>query len=92
MSDYPKWESMPACAGTDTEMWFCEDDETGYREKSLIQRICASCEVKEQCLNYSLHHSVHGFWAGTTPRERMRLRKERNIISTPIYSAWDLDE
>jgi hypothetical protein len=31
-----------------------------------------------------------GYWAGTTPRERQQLRKKLNIISTPIYSAWDI--
>ena len=90
MSDYPKWESTPACAGTNTELWFNEDDEPGYREKNLLQRICASCEVKNQCLEYSLKHSVMGYWAGTTPRERQRLRKQLGIVSEPIYSAWDI--
>lgn len=90
MSDYPKWESTPACAGTDTELWFNEDDEPGYREKTLLQRICASCEVRNQCLEYSLKHSVMGYWAGTTPRERQRLRKQLGIVSEPIYSAWDI--
>jgi len=90
MSDYPKWESTPACAGTDTELWFNEDDEPGYREKNLLQRICASCEVRNQCLEYSLKHRVMGYWAGTTPRERQRLRKKLGIVSEPIYSAWDI--
>ena len=90
MSDYPKWESTPACAGTDTELWFNEDDEPGYREKNLLQRICASCEVRNQCLEYSLKHSVMGYWAGTTPRERQRLRKQLGIVSEPIYSGWDI--
>jgi WhiB family redox-sensing transcriptional regulator len=90
MSDYPKWKSTPACAGTDTELWFNEDDEPGYREKILLQRICASCEVRNQCLEYSLKHSVMGYWAGTTPRERQRLRKQLGIVSEPIYHAWDI--
>jgi WhiB family redox-sensing transcriptional regulator len=90
MTDYPKWESTPACSGTDTELWFNEDDEPGYREKLLLQRICSGCEVKNQCLDYALRHSVMGYWAGTTPRERQQLRKKLNIISTPIYSAWDI--
>ncbi len=90
MSDYPKWESTPACAGTDTELWFNEDDEPGYREKNLLQRICASCEVRNQCLEYSLKHSVMRYWAGTTPRERQRLREQLGIVSEPIYSAWDI--
>ena len=90
MTDYPKWESTPACAGTDTELWFNKDDEPSYSEKNLLQRICASCEVRNQCLEYSLKHSVIGYWAGTTPRERQRLRKQLGIVSEPIYLAWDI--
>jgi WhiB family redox-sensing transcriptional regulator len=90
MTNYPKWESTPACAGTDTELWFNKDDEPSYSEKNLLQRICASCEVRNQCLEYSLKHSVMGYWAGTTPRERQRLRKQLGIVSEPIYIAWDI--
>jgi WhiB family redox-sensing transcriptional regulator len=91
MNDYPKFiGGTPACASTDPEMWFTEDDEPGYREKNLLQRICASCEVRQECLDYALRHSVHGYWAGTTPRERQRMRVKMGIVSTPIYLAWDI--
>jgi WhiB family redox-sensing transcriptional regulator len=90
MNDYPKWKSTPACAGTDTELWFNKDDEPTYDEKNLLKRICAGCEVRNQCLEYSLKHNVMGYWAGTTPRERQKLRKKLGIISIPIYLARDI--
>jgi WhiB family redox-sensing transcriptional regulator len=90
MNDYPKWESTPSCVGTDTELWFTKNDEPSYDEKNLLQRICAGCEVRNQCLEYSLKHNVMGYWAGTTPRERQRLRKKLGIVSEPIYLAWDI--
>jgi WhiB family redox-sensing transcriptional regulator len=90
MTDYPKWKSTPACAGTNTELWFSENEKAGYDEKNLLKRICAGCEVRNQCLEYSLNHSVMGYWAGTTPRERQKLRKKLGIISTPIYLARDI--
>lgn len=89
---YPVWTDIPACAGTNTEMWFAEDSEPGYREAKLLQRICADCPVKQQCLQYALENTVQGYWAGTTPRYRQQLRKKFNIIPKPIGLAWDIHE
>lgn len=89
---YPEWIDIPACQGTDTEMWFCEDNEPGYREARLLERICAGCPVKNQCLQYSLENTVLGYWAGTTPRVRQQLRKKLNIIPTPVGLAWEIHE
>jgi WhiB family transcriptional regulator, redox-sensing transcriptional regulator len=91
VKDYPKFEDgTPACSETDPDMWFTEDDEPGYREKTLLKRICNGCEVKEECLQYALKHDVHGYWSNTTPKERSRMRTRLGIKSTPIYSAWDI--
>lgn len=89
---YPVWTDTPSCAGTNTEMWFAEDSEPGYREANLLKRICAECPVKQQCLEYSLHHSVQGYWAGTTPRRRTELRKLLNIVPKPVGLAWEIHE
>lgn len=89
---YPQWTDTPACAGTDTEMWFVEDNKRDYSEVNLLKRICAGCPVKQQCLEYALHNSVQGFWAGTVPRHRNRLRKKLNIIPTPVGLAWEINE
>jgi WhiB family transcriptional regulator, redox-sensing transcriptional regulator len=89
---YPQWTDTPACRGTNTEMWFAEDSEPGYREANLLKRICADCPVKQQCLEYSLHNSVQGYWAGTTPRRRTELRKLLNIVPKPVGLAWEIHE
>jgi WhiB family redox-sensing transcriptional regulator len=89
---YPQWTETPACAGTNTEMWFCEDNEPGYREANLLKRICAGCPVKQQCFDYALRNSVQGYWAGTTPRHRSQLRKQLGIIPTPVGLAWEIHE
>lgn len=89
---YPVWTETPACRGTDTEMWFAEDSEPGYREANLLKRICAGCPVQTQCLQYALENTVQGFWAGTTPRHRQQLRKKLNIIPRPVGLAWEIHE
>lgn len=42
------------------------------------RRICATCPVREPCLEYALVHRIdHGVWGGTSERERRRILKSR---------------
>ena len=44
----------------------------------IARRICASCPVKEPCLEYALEQRVdHGVWGGASERERRRILKRR---------------
>ena len=39
------------------------------------RRICASCPVRQPCLDYAIGHGiVHGIWGGLTERDRRALR------------------
>lgn len=45
--------------------------------------ICATCKVKEPCLEYALTYRIdHGVWGGTSERERRRILKRRRHEST----------
>lgn len=49
----------------------------------FMRKICASCPVKEQCLNDTLLYSdEYGFRAGLTAKERRVLRRKANIDIT----------
>lgn len=42
------------------------------------QRICATCPVAADCLEYALENHVdHGVWGGKSERERRRLQRAR---------------
>ena len=42
-------------------------------------RICTSCEVKAECLDYALDNDERfGIWGGLSERERRRLRRARS--------------
>lgn len=42
------------------------------------RRICASCHVKDRCLEYALVNRIdHGVWGGCSERERRRILKRR---------------
>lgn len=42
------------------------------------RKICASCPVLDQCLDYALDNQIeHGVWGGCSERERRRILKRR---------------
>lgn len=52
--------------------------------------ICARCPVRDACYEHALHHEEYGVWAGTTPRDRKRLRVALGIRFQPFVDAADL--
>ena len=66
------WQSDSLCAQTDPEAFFPEKGGSTRDAK----RICASCEVRSQCLEYALANDERfGIWGGLSERERRKLRK-----------------
>jgi hypothetical protein len=37
---------------------------------ALAKRICSSCPIKTECLEWALEHPEEGVWGGTTRQER----------------------
>ena len=66
------WQADALCAQTDPEAFFPEKGGSTRDAK----RICTSCEVKAQCLEYALENDERfGIWGGLSERERRKLRK-----------------
>jgi WhiB family redox-sensing transcriptional regulator len=66
------WQADSLCAQTDPEAFFPEKGGSTRDAK----KICASCEVKTQCLEYALANDERfGIWGGLSERERRKLRK-----------------
>ena len=41
------------------------------------KRVCMSCEVRAECLEYALEHDERfGIWGGLSERERRRLKRQ----------------
>ena len=60
------------CAQTDPEAFFPEKGGSTRDAK----RICDSCEVRSDCLEYALSNDERfGIWGGLSERERRKLRK-----------------
>jgi WhiB family redox-sensing transcriptional regulator len=68
-----------------TEFFFTEENnETNISVYALGKTICSGCSVRQQCLEWAVRHEAHGLWGGMTPRERMAIRRKRNIILEQI--------
>jgi WhiB family redox-sensing transcriptional regulator len=66
------WQENALCAQTDPEAFFPEKGGSTREAK----RICLCCEVKEECLEYSLGNDERfGVWGGLSERERRRLKR-----------------
>lgn len=38
------------------------------------RRICSTCPLSQPCLEYALTHDVYGLWAGTSVKDRNRIK------------------
>ncbi|MFT4221263.1 MAG: WhiB family transcriptional regulator [Microbacterium sp.] len=66
------WQTDALCAQTDPEAFFPEKGGSTRDAK----RICTSCEVRAQCLEYALQNDERfGIWGGLSERERRRLKR-----------------
>nr|WP_211116335.1 WhiB family transcriptional regulator [Glycomyces buryatensis] len=73
LGNVPEWQARALCAQTDPEAFFPEKGGSTRDAK----RICARCEVKENCLQYALEHDERfGIWGGLSERERRKIKRQ----------------
>ena len=80
--DDVSWQHKALCSQTDPEAFFPEKGGSTRDAK----RVCAQCEVREQCLKWAIYQSGYltikgyderfGIWGGMSERERRRYKKE----------------
>jgi len=65
------WRERAACRGADLAVFFPGRGESA----EPARRICASCPVRQPCLDYAISHAItSGIWGGLTERDRRALR------------------
>jgi WhiB family redox-sensing transcriptional regulator len=73
-----EWMAVGNCAHQSPATFFPSDG-VGVE---VARRICASCPVKEACLEHALSNRIdHGVWGGASERERRRILKKRRLAS-----------
>uniref|UniRef100_UPI0038B3741C WhiB family transcriptional regulator n=1 Tax=Georgenia wutianyii TaxID=2585135 RepID=UPI0038B3741C len=66
------WQDRALCAQTDPEAFFPEKGGSTREAK----RVCTSCEVRVECLEYALANDERfGIWGGLSERERRKLKR-----------------
>lgn len=68
----PEWVVNAACLGVDTTIFFPERPEA-KRALDKARKICNSCLVSNQCLDYAIETDSPGIWAGTSPKQRAEI-------------------
>jgi hypothetical protein len=82
---YPDF-SEAACTGIGVELFF-EESKTPTIEEKMVMRLCRSCPVQKDCLEWGLRHESYGIWGGLTRAELRRMRAARNILLVPIMAS-----
>ena len=68
------WQEKALCAQTDPEAFFPEKGGSTREAK----RVCSSCEVRAECLEYALENDERfGIWGGLSERERRRMSRSQ---------------
>jgi len=77
LPDEASWQERALCAQTDPEAFFPEMGASPRAGK----KICVGCDVRGECLEYSLmHNEQFGIWGGLTVRERRRLARPVPVV------------
>ena len=85
------WQDRALCAQTDPEAFFPEKGGSTREAK----RVCRSCEVRAECLEYALESDERfGIWGGLSERERRRITAQpasaqRHQPSFSNHSEWE---
>ena len=67
------WYQRAACRGKPTDLFFLSRDSPPAAANAAI-KICRSCEVQAECLQFALDTGEEiGIWGGTTGADRRRL-------------------
>jgi len=79
------WQRKAACRGPESSLFFppAAPEARGERDarEARAKQICGSCEVRIECLEYSLSiREPHGIWGGLNESER-RLMLQRQATA-----------
>jgi WhiB family redox-sensing transcriptional regulator len=72
-----EWRAAGACQSADPELFFPVSGRgASTAQIAQAKRICAGCQVREQCLDFALRNGERdGIWGGATPEDRTRVRR-----------------
>ena len=72
------WSEGAACRGNEATLFYPADSSERREERAerelMAKRICAGCDVREECLRAAVaRHETYGIWGGLNEFERRAL-------------------
>ena len=85
------WQAEGLCRVRDlpVDIFFPSQGEAVDQRAQLA---CLDCPVNAECLEHALHHEKHGYWAGTSEKQRQRIRKNLKISVRSPQSNYAMGE
>jgi WhiB family transcriptional regulator, redox-sensing transcriptional regulator len=79
-----EWREHAACVDVDPELFFpLTASGPSERETAQAVAVCSSCQVRLECLDWSLTQEiVHGVWGGLSEADRTTMLRERRSLAT----------
>jgi WhiB family transcriptional regulator, redox-sensing transcriptional regulator len=69
-------DALCSAKGQDPDLW--HPDNGNRADAEAAKAICQKCPARVPCLQWAIDaNEQYGVWGGTTPRERIALRKAR---------------
>jgi WhiB family redox-sensing transcriptional regulator len=83
------WWSRAECAGMETDLFFPIGNTSPAKiQTSEAKKICASCDVKDECLEFAMRtDEKNGIWGGHTEDERRALKRSRSRVQGKAGAA-----
>ena len=76
------WARYANCIGLPSS-WFFPDkgDSEGSQGNQQVRVVCAACACRRQCMEYAMTPPMEmtGWWGGSSPRERVALRRKQRL-------------
>ncbi len=72
------WTGAAACRNSEGALFYSADSserkEDRLEREKVAKRICASCDVRDECLSAAIaRHETYGIWGGLNEFERRAL-------------------
>lgn len=86
MAPYPAYDGTEPCRQVDPDIYYPSTFNAVPRmTRALLNELCNGCAMRDPCLMWALHHEKDGFWAGTTPEDRHKMRRTLRIpLNVPV--------
>jgi WhiB family transcriptional regulator, redox-sensing transcriptional regulator len=79
IGDRQPWRDQAACLGLSPVPFYPNEDEPNDSKKA--KAICATCRVREDCLEFAIaNREKYGIWGGMTTEERRLFRRRRTAL------------